>query len=85
MDNAVPSESLQNIYSLIREDEFEKLQLATSTGEIEGIGHLLFDNIEEDEEALSLYDDGRVTTASLNPILLAINFRSIACLKLLVA
>ncbi|MFS8159951.1 MAG: hypothetical protein ACMG6E_07020 [Candidatus Roizmanbacteria bacterium] len=45
---------------------------------------MTFDSIDEEEEVLSLPDDGRVTTAQLNPILLAINFRSIACLKALV-
>ncbi len=45
---------------------------------------MTFDTIEDEEEVLALADDGRVTTAQLNPILLAVNFRSIACLKLLV-
>ncbi|MFS8159950.1 MAG: hypothetical protein ACMG6E_07015 [Candidatus Roizmanbacteria bacterium] len=37
LDRDITNMSLSNIYSLIREDEFEKLQIAISNGEIDGI------------------------------------------------
>jgi hypothetical protein len=48
---------------------------------IEGIVQQYFDFSEEDEEVLNLADDRKVTVSILNPILLAVKYRSLAVLK----
>lgn len=45
---------------------------------------MYFDFFQEDEEVLNLADDTKVTVSILNPILLAIKYRSFSCLKYLV-
>jgi hypothetical protein len=44
----------------------------------------VFDFFSDDEEVLTLSDDSKVTLAILNPVLLAIKYKSFSCLKYLV-
>jgi hypothetical protein len=46
---------------------------------------LVFDFYSDDEEVLTLADDTKVTLAFLNPVLLAIKYKSFSCLKYLVS
>ena len=49
-----------------------------------GVAHLRFDFVEHDEDVLHLAADERITVSQLNPILLAIKYKSFACLTYLV-
>lgn len=75
---------LAQIYNMICNNEVEQLDSLLSNYQIGGIANLQFDIFEEDEEVLSLADDQKITTAFLNPILLAVKSKSFACLKYLV-
>ena len=66
---------MQIMYNLIREGEVDKLEMAFSRDNFDGIGHVNFNGIEEEEEILNLSDDTQVTSSMLNPILLALNYK----------
>jgi hypothetical protein len=51
---------------------------------VKGLSQVHFDFYSEDEEVLKQYDDTVVTLSVLNPILLAIKYKSFASLKYLV-
>jgi len=62
----------------------EQLEHILLNYNIQGIANLTFDFFNEDEEVLNLADDQKVTVSFLNPILLAVKVKSLACLKFLV-
>lgn len=45
---------------------------------------MYFDFFAEEEEVLNLADDSKIMVSILNPVLLAIKYRSFGCLKILV-
>lgn len=75
---------LPQIDRLIRDNEFDHLKNLIEGQSIQGISQVQFDLYQEDEEVLRLADDTTVTLSVLNPILLAIKYKSFACLKYLV-
>lgn len=72
------------MYNLIRDNEVDHLAELINEQEIRGIAQIVFDFFQEDEEVLNLADDSKVTVSILNPILLAIKYKSFATLKYLV-
>lgn len=68
------------MWNLIKDNEFDHLKEALEGQSISGIAHLNFENIEEDEEILTLADDKKLMLSHLNPILLAVKSKSINCL-----
>jgi hypothetical protein len=46
---------------LIKDNEFDHLRAALEGQQVKGIAQITFDNIEEDEEILTLSDDQKLT------------------------
>lgn len=65
------------MYSLIRDDESDHLQNYIQQKSVEGVAQFNFEGIDYDEEVLQLTEDKTITTSILNPILLAVNYRSL--------
>ncbi len=84
LSEELDSELLLKMYNLIKDNEVDHLRELIYGYGIQGIGHLVFDFFPEDEEVLTLSDDSKVTLSVLNPILLAIKYKSFSCLKYLV-
>lgn len=80
----ISEEYLPQLDRLIRDNEFDHLKNLLEGAQFPGISQIQFDLYPEDEEVLRLADDSTVTLSILNPILLAIKYKSFACLKYLV-
>lgn len=79
-------EQLLSVYNLIRDNEVDHLAelLKQYPFYSAGVAQIVFDFFQEDEEVLTLADESKVTVSVLNPVLLALKYRSFACLKHLV-
>jgi hypothetical protein len=84
LESEINSERLSNMFNLIKDNEVDHLRAMIEGANAYGAAHLKFDYVEYDEEALQLAGDERVTVSQLNPILLAIKYRSFQCLSYLI-
>jgi len=86
VQEVLAEEHLLTLYNLIRDNEIDHLAelLQQYPYYSAGMGAVVFDLFQEDEEVLTLADDSKVTVSVLNPALLALKYKSFACLKLLV-
>jgi hypothetical protein len=85
LDKSMNDDRLRQLYHYIRNNEVDKLRELILATKVTGIAHLWFDIFDDEEEILGLADDNRITTAFLNPILLAVSCKSFDCLTYLVS
>lgn len=84
LEQTLNDDVLEQVYNLIRDNEVDHLRELFSSYDARGIAHLYFDFFQDDEEVLTLADDSKITVSMLNPILMAIKYKSFSCLKYLI-
>jgi hypothetical protein len=84
LERELSNDRLAHIYNLIKDNEIDHLKAMIDGSGASGIAHLRFDFVEYDEEVLRLADDQTINVSELNPILLAIKYKSFACLNYLI-
>lgn len=84
VESDITSERLSHIFNLIKDDEIGHLRSLVEQSGTPGIAHLNFSYVEYDEGVLNLAGDERITVSQLNPILLAIKYKSFLSLTYLV-
>jgi hypothetical protein len=87
IQEVLTEEQLLTVYNLIKDNEIDHLDelLRGYPYYSSGVAQIAFDFYQEDEEVLTLADDSKITVSVLNPVLLALKYRSFACLRHLVA
>lgn len=84
LNSDLPQDRASSIFGLIKDNEIDHLKALIDQSGIAGVSYIRFSYVNFNENALTLADGTSIDVTELNPILLAIKYRSVACLQYLI-